>query len=126
MRNEPGFSKDDTILAVTTLSFDISALEIYLPLTCGGRTVIAEDAAVNDPLAVFELLARHPFTVLHTTPALTSLLLEVNRHEVLAGLRLLIGGEALAPALASRLLPLCGEHWRSEEHTSERQSLLCT
>jgi non-ribosomal peptide synthetase component F/thioesterase domain-containing protein/acyl carrier protein len=111
MRDEPGFSQHDSVLAVTTLSFDISALELYLPLICGGKTVIAPDAAVSDPLAVCELLARHPVTVLQTTPALTSLLLEVNRHEVLAGVRLLLGGEALAPALASRLLPLCGELW---------------
>lgn len=111
MRHEPGFSASDTLLAVTTLSFDISALELYLPLICGGKTVIAEDAAVGDPLAMCELLTRQRVTVLQTTPALVSLLLEVHRHEVLAGLRLLLGGEALPPALASRLLPLCGELW---------------
>lgn len=111
MRDEPGFSQHDSVLAITTLSFDISALELYLPLICGGKTVIAPDAAVSDPLAVCELLARHPVTVLQTTPALTSLLLEVNRHDVLAGVRLLLGGEALAPALAGQLLPLCGEIW---------------
>lgn len=111
MRNEPGFSQNDSILAVTTLSFDISALELYLPLICGGTTVIAADAAVNDPLAVCELLVAKSVTVLQTTPALVCLLLEVHKHEVLAGLRLLLGGEALSPALASRLLPLCGELW---------------
>ena len=42
MRREPGFAASDVLLAVTTVSFDIAALELFLPLVTGGKVVIAE------------------------------------------------------------------------------------
>ena len=44
MREEPGFTEDDVLAAVTTLSFDIAGLEIYLPLITGGRVVVVSAA----------------------------------------------------------------------------------
>src|SRR5207302_9919396 len=49
MQRAPGFTATDTILAVTTLSFDIAGLELFLPLISGGRVVIASRDDTLDP-----------------------------------------------------------------------------
>ena len=48
MRREPGINATDTLLAVTTLTFDIAVLELLLPLTSGARVVIAGAEAIAD------------------------------------------------------------------------------
>lgn len=111
MRDAPGFGPDDSICAATTLSFDIAALELYLPLLCGGCVVIAGDDEHRDPQALVRLIERTGCTVLQTTPTLLSLLLQVGSGEVLRPLKLLVGGEALPAGLASALLPRCRELW---------------
>lgn len=111
MREAPGFDAGDVLCAATTLSFDIAALELYLPLLCGGSIVIADDREHRDPEALARLIERHGCTVLQTTPSLLALLLEVKRDHVLRPLRLLVGGEAFPPALARALLPRCRELW---------------
>src|SRR5690606_35003842 len=111
MREAPGLGRDDVLCAATTLSFDIAALELYLPLLCGGRVVIADDNEHRDPEALSRLLARRGCTVLQTTPSLLALLREVGRDDVLRPLKLLVGGEALPQALATALLPRCRELW---------------
>lgn len=111
MRDAPGFGPDDAICAATTLSFDIAALELYLPLLCGGRVVIADDGEHRDPEALARLIERRGCTVLQTTPSLLALLLEVKRTDVLPPLKLLVGGEAFPAALARALLPRCRELW---------------
>ncbi|MEP6907562.1 MAG: amino acid adenylation domain-containing protein [Pseudoxanthomonas sp.] len=111
MRESPGFSADDVICAATTLSFDIAALELYLPLICGGRVVIADDNEHRDPEAMCRLIADAGCTVLQTTPSLVSLVQEVGRMEALAPLRLFVGGEAMPISLARSLAPQCRELW---------------
>src|SRR5205085_11117167 len=54
MQRAPGFTAADTILAVTTLSFDIAALELFLPLATGGRVVIAGRDDTLDPARLME------------------------------------------------------------------------
>lgn len=111
MRESPGFGRDDILCAATTLSFDIAALELYLPLLCGGRVVIADDNEHRDPEALCRLIERSGCTVLQTTPSLIALLQEVGRAQVLAPLRLLVGGEALSLPLAEALSAQCRELW---------------
>src|SRR5690606_4191462 len=111
MREAPGFGRHDVLCAATTLSFDIAALELYLPLLCGGRVVIADDHEHRDPEALARLLARSGSTVFQTTPSLLALLRDVGRDDVLLPLKLLVGGEALPSALAAALLPSCRELW---------------
>ncbi len=67
MRERPGLSADDTLCAVTTLSFDIAGLELYLPLTVGARVVIASDAEHRDPAALMKRLSDCGANVLQTT-----------------------------------------------------------
>ena len=111
MRQAPGFSREDVICAATTLSFDIAALELYLPLLCGGRVVIAGEEEHRDPEALCRLIEERGCTVFQTTPSTLALVNEVGRAGVLAPLRLLVGGEALPPALAQSLVGRCRELW---------------
>ena len=48
MRREPGISADDHLLAVTTLSFDIALLELFLPLISGAQVTIASREIAMD------------------------------------------------------------------------------
>jgi amino acid adenylation domain-containing protein len=110
MRERPGLSADDAVLAVTTLSFDIAGLELLLPLLNGARVIVAPAEAVGDGAALADLLKRSGATVMQATPATWRLLLE-SGWEGEAGLRVLCGGEALPRDLAERLLARTGELW---------------
>lgn len=111
MREQPGFDADDVICAVTTLSFDIAGLELYLPLICGARVHIASEAQVRDPQQARALFKDCGASVLQTTPTLLRLLCEGDAGEAVAGLRLLVGGEAMPRDLASLVLPHCRQLW---------------
>ena len=106
MRERLLLGPEDTLLAVTTLSFDIAALELYLPLIVGGRVVIAGRAVTSDGEQLVEWIGRAGTTVLFSTPSAWRLMLEAG-WEGREGLTMLCGGEALSPDLADRLR-LCG------------------
>ena len=53
MQREPGITAADTMLAITTLSFDIAGLELFLPLTSGARVVIASSETARDGKPAF-------------------------------------------------------------------------
>ncbi|WP_433271684.1 amino acid adenylation domain-containing protein [Actinosynnema sp. CS-041913] len=93
----------DRLLAVTTPSFDIAALELYLPLLVGGTVVVAEDT--RDPAALAEMIREHRITHLQATPSLWQSLVAAE-PEALRGLTMLVGGEALPTALAARMVEL--------------------
>ncbi len=113
MSRQPGFGALDKLLAVTTLSFDISVLELFLPLITGGMTVIAsrEEAKNGDQLAV--LLRKHRITVMQATPGSWRMLLATNwrKEQSSSKIKALCGGEALTQDLVKELLPLCSELW---------------
>src|SRR5438552_19132652 len=69
MQRELGFTAKDTMLAVTTLSFDIAGLELYLPLISGGRVVIASQDQSYDPLRLLEAIRDSRCTVMQATPS---------------------------------------------------------
>jgi amino acid adenylation domain-containing protein len=110
MARQPGLTAEDTLLAVTTLSFDIAALELYLPLCVGGRVVIATRDVTADGGKLLALLASSGATVMQATPATWRLLLEAGW----AGptrLKVLCGGEALPRDLADALLARSPAVW---------------
>lgn len=111
MQREPGITEDDVLCAVTTLSFDIAALELFLPLLTGARVVVASENEQIDPAAFAALLRKHAVTMLQTTPTLLRLLLDSDRVHETRGLKLLIGGEAMPRALAEAMLSECDELW---------------
>ncbi|TXJ86752.1 amino acid adenylation domain-containing protein [Streptomyces lavendulae] len=98
----------DRLLAPTTVSFDIAQLELLLPLLHGAAVVLAGPEDVRDPRALGHLVRAHTVTAMQATPSLwTGLVSEAP--EAVAGLRVLVGGEALPPALAGRLHALAAE-----------------
>ncbi|WP_432534345.1 non-ribosomal peptide synthetase [Kineococcus esterisolvens] len=97
----------DRLVAVTTVSFDIAALELLCPLVAGATVVLADRWTVRDPDALHELVARSGATVLQATPSLWRPLVEHERAPQLRGVRALVGGEALPPDLAAALTGSC-------------------
>jgi amino acid adenylation domain-containing protein/non-ribosomal peptide synthase protein (TIGR01720 family) len=95
-------SAADSFAAVTTIAFDIAALELYLPLTIGARVVLAGRDLVANPPAMLELVERAAVTVMQATPALWQMLATYDVRR-LAGLRVLTGGEALPRPLAEQI-----------------------
>jgi 2,3-diphosphopglycerate-independent phosphoglycerate mutase len=109
MRARPGLGAGDVLLAVTTLSFDIAALELLLPLTAGARVEVASRETAADARALAAALASG-VTAMQATPATWRMLLE-GGWQGDRRLRALCGGEALPRELADRLLERCGELW---------------
>jgi amino acid adenylation domain-containing protein len=110
MRREPGLGENDVLLAVTTLSFDIAGLELWLPLMVGACIVVASRDDVLDGHRLAELLETHGVSLLQATPATWRLLLE-SGWTGRSGLKALCGGEAMPPDLAISLLARVGELW---------------
>ncbi len=110
MQREPGFGAEDTLLAVTTLSFDIAGLELYLPLVSGGRVVVASREDAADPRRLMERVRDSGCTMLQATPATWRMLIEAG-WKGSPRLRALCGGDAMPPDLAQALLPRCAELW---------------
>jgi amino acid adenylation domain-containing protein len=102
IRREIGFVARDRLLAVTTLSFDIAALEIFLPLIAGGRVIMASSADVADPVRLARLIERTRPAVMQATPAGWRALIGVGWSGD-SDLKILCGGEALSPDLAQAL-----------------------
>ena len=102
MRESLRINADDTLLAVTTLSFDIAVLELILPLTVGARVVIASSEVAADGALLAEALANSQATVMQATPASWRSLLEAG-WKGKADLKILCGGEALTTDLAEQL-----------------------
>lgn len=103
MRERPGIGQDDILLAITTLSFDIAGLELYLPLIVGAQVVLLSRDATWDGNQIASAIKEHDITVMQATPASWQLLLE-SGWQGKPDLKMLIGGEALPPSLAGRLL----------------------
>ncbi|HYX15518.1 MAG TPA: amino acid adenylation domain-containing protein [Nostoc sp.] len=107
---EPGLSEQDILLAVTTISFDIATIELYLPLIVGARIALASRKVASDALQLAEYIERSGATFMQATPATWRMLLAVgwqgNPH-----LKILCGGEALSRTLADELLNKCSSVW---------------
>ncbi|MBW4447044.1 MAG: amino acid adenylation domain-containing protein [Spirirestis rafaelensis WJT71-NPBG6] len=110
MRQVPGLTQEDILLSVTTLSFDIAALELYLPLIVGARLVLVNREVVTDGTQLLKQLTYHHITVMQATPATWRLLLAAG-WESKNALKILCGGEALDSSLAYQLLERGKEVW---------------
>jgi amino acid adenylation domain-containing protein len=110
MRERPGIGPADRLVAVTTLSFDIAGLELFLPLIAGAQVIVASREEAADGERLRALLERSDATLLQATPATWYLLLEAGWRGG-SGFKALCGGEAVPPQLAARLLAVCGQLW---------------
>jgi amino acid adenylation domain-containing protein len=110
MARQPGICGDDTLLAVTTLSFDIAVLELFLPLLHGARVALVSQEASADPRQLMRMLEEERVTIMQATPATWRLLLAAGWLGK-SDLTVLCGGEALPRDLSARLLPCCRALW---------------
>jgi amino acid adenylation domain-containing protein len=110
MAKKPGLTAQDILLSVTTLSFDIAGLEIYLPLTVGAQTVIVSRQEASDGIKLSKRLNSCNATVMQATPATWRMLLSAgwrgNKQ-----LKILCGGEALDYTLSQQLQERSKEVW---------------
>ncbi|MGW2745063.1 amino acid adenylation domain-containing protein [Streptomyces sp. NPDC001450] len=108
MARRPGFGSRDSLLALTTVCFDIAGLELYLPLVRGGTVEILPEPVCADGFALRERIERSAPSVLQATPTSWQMLIAAGW----AGdpqLRALCGGEPMPAELASQLLGKVGE-----------------
>jgi amino acid adenylation domain-containing protein/non-ribosomal peptide synthase protein (TIGR01720 family)/FkbM family methyltransferase len=110
MTERPGLSGDDALLAVTTLSFDIAGLELFLPLVNGARVLLVPREVAADGGRLRLALEKSRATVMQATPATWRMLLDAG-WEGSPDLRILCGGEALPRDLAGRLLNRAASLW---------------
>lgn len=110
MREKPGITSGDILVAVTTISFDIAGLELFLPLISGARVVLASRETASDGNALMSLLDGSNATLMQATPATWRLLLEAE-WQGSESFKILCGGEALPRDLANELVTRCGGLW---------------
>ncbi|MBW4630838.1 MAG: amino acid adenylation domain-containing protein [Iphinoe sp. HA4291-MV1] len=110
MRQNLKLTKEDILLSVTTLSFDIAALELYLPLIVGARLVLVSREIAVDGTKLLERLTLLNTTIMQATPASWRLLLSAGWQDN-RQLKILCGGEALDRSLANQLLERGTQVW---------------
>lgn len=110
MRDRLGFTANDGMLAVTTPSFDIAVLELYLPLITGGRIVLTSRKEMRDGAALARLVAHRDVTFMQATPSTWRMMLEAG-WQGSPQLTALCGGEALDRALCNRLVCATRRFW---------------
>lgn len=111
-RRTPGFTSADRMLAAATTAFDMSVVELYLPLVTGGRMVLASRATAADPHRLAALIADGDCTLAQATPSLWRYLLDAGWGGK-ADLTVVSGGEALTRDLADRLLARTRAVWNA-------------
>jgi amino acid adenylation domain-containing protein len=112
MRLRPGVTPQDIFLAVTTISFDMAALELYLPLIVGAKIVVASRQKAVEGLQLLEELIKSSTTVMQATPATWNLLFAAG-WQGCRNLKIFCGGEALPAKLANKLLESCTDLWNA-------------
>ena len=110
MQRSPGFSADDSLVAVTVMSFDMSIPELFLPLAVGGRVVVATREDPRDGHELRRLLEASGATCMQATPSGWRLLVAAGWTGG-KGFKALAGGESLPQDLAVALRDGCGELW---------------
>lgn len=110
MHRKPGMTREDRLLAVTTLSFDIAGLEIFLPLSLGASFEIVSREVSSDGSRLLSKLRSSRATVMQATPATWGMLLDAG-WEGSPDLKILCGGEAVPRKLANQLLRKAGSVW---------------
>lgn len=105
MQEAFSLGEEDRLLAVTTVAFDISALELYLPLISGAQIVIAKKETIREPQALAQMIENFDINIMQATPTLWHALV-TSEPEKLRGLRVLVGGEALPSGLLQALQDL--------------------
>jgi amino acid adenylation domain-containing protein len=110
MMHAPGVAASDRLLAVTTISFDVALLELFVPLSAGAEVVLASDDDAMDGFALADIIEERDITILQGTPATWRILLDAGWKGA-PTLKALCGGEAMPAALADALPPRVNVLW---------------
>ncbi|MDQ2871268.1 MAG: amino acid adenylation domain-containing protein [Acidobacteriota bacterium] len=110
MQRRPGFSENDVLVAITTISFDIAGLELFLPLVSGGCVVLANDRTARDGVALSKLIEESAATVVQATPATWQMLLS-SGWTGSPRLKALCGGDSLTGELARSIRSRTASLW---------------
>ena len=110
MQQSPGLNSNDTLLAVATLSFDMSVPDMFLPLLVGARLVLASRETARDGRLLRQLLEQCRATVMTATPVSWRLLFDAGWRGS-PGFKVMVGGEAVPADLGRRLAVCCGSVW---------------
>ncbi|NEP59190.1 MAG: amino acid adenylation domain-containing protein, partial [Symploca sp. SIO2G7] len=111
INNALGLTSLDTFNAITTISFDIAALEVYLPLIVGASVIVVPREITIDGNRLLPQLLESRTTVMQATPATWKMLLNSGLSNHKLEIKLLSGGEALPAQLANQLLKIGKEVW---------------
>ncbi|MGY4537884.1 amino acid adenylation domain-containing protein [Mucilaginibacter sp. UYNi724] len=109
MQKQPGLTAADKLLAVTTISFDIAGLELWLPLITGAQIVLANAATAKDGVALLDIIKKEKITVMQATPYTWRIMLEAGWDK--EKVKVICGGEALPMDLAQRILGKATSLW---------------
>lgn len=110
MQKAPGIQPEDKFLACTTISFDISILEIFLPLMSGAEIVLIDEEANRNGRFILKILKKENITIIQSGPTLFNLMIDEGWDEKLP-LKVLCGGENFPSDLAKKLLERSTEVW---------------
>ncbi|NEP59574.1 MAG: amino acid adenylation domain-containing protein [Symploca sp. SIO2G7] len=110
MSQVPGVTQEDVLVAVTTISFDIAGLELYLPMIVGARVVLVSREVASDPTRLIKVIEQSGTTVMQATPATWRMLLAAGWQGD-SNLKILCGGEAMSRELANQLLVRSSSVW---------------
>jgi amino acid adenylation domain-containing protein len=125
MSGKPGIRENDILLAVVTLSFDMSLFELFMPISNGATVVIASAQETTDGQALIKLIDEYDITMLQATPSLWHLLL-ASGWKGKKDLRAFCGGEPLTPVLLRQILPRVAELWNCYGPTETTVYSTCT
>lgn len=106
----PGFTTQDRILATTTLSFDISVVEMFLPLVAGGSVAIVSRQVAKDNVALVQAIDTFDVTYMQATPAMWRMMLEGD-FTGRPNMKFITAGEPLPRDLIDPMLKRCREVW---------------
>ncbi|MCE3296531.1 MAG: amino acid adenylation domain protein [Crocinitomicaceae bacterium] len=104
-----GIGRQDKILAISTISFDISVLELINSLLNGNSIALATDEEAKEPEKILDLIRKQQVSVVQATPSRLKMFFEADTQNTLASVKkILVGGEALPESLVNRILELNG------------------
>jgi amino acid adenylation domain-containing protein len=106
IQKRPGLTPQDTWLATATISFDISVLELFLPIVTGARLIVADSEMVKDGRLLLDTIRTQKVTVMQATPYTWRMMLASGWDDKIP-LKIITGGEALPKDLANKLLTRC-------------------
>lgn len=110
MQKAPGIAAIDKLLAVTTVSFDISGLELFLPLISGAQVIIANSAEAKDGRALLDIIRNENITIMQATPYTWRIMIEAGWDSA-TPIKVICGGEALPKELAEKIITRAESLW---------------